>query len=370
MVPAATTVAGPVLVIARSADAETPVVTDEVLSVGSGSAVVLDTDAVLVNDPAWAGAVTVTVIVGAVAPVASTGRVQVADTFPTFVHAQPVPVADTNVTPAGSVSVTDTFAASDGPPLTTTSEYVNDPPAVTVGGPSLVIDRSADAVTAVTAVEVLFARTGSNVADDTDAVLVRVAAWPGAVTVTVTTGAAVPVARPAVVQVTETLPTFVQVQPVPVADTSTTPTGSVSVTVSEAASDGPLFTTTSEYDTDPPATTVAGPVLVIARSADAVTVVLADELLFAGSGSAVADDTVAVFDSEPAWAGAVTSTVIVGAVAPVASSGVVQVTDTLPAFVQVQPVPVADANVTPAGSVSVTETPVASEGPLLVTVSW
>ncbi len=47
----------------------------------------------------------------------------VADTFPTFEHAHPAPVADTNVTPAGSVSVTDSEAASDGPLFTTTSEY-------------------------------------------------------------------------------------------------------------------------------------------------------------------------------------------------------------------------------------------------------
>ena len=39
-----------------------------------------------------------------------------------FVHAQPVPVADTKVTPAGSVSVTDSVAASDGPVFATTSE--------------------------------------------------------------------------------------------------------------------------------------------------------------------------------------------------------------------------------------------------------
>jgi hypothetical protein len=45
----------------------------------------------------------------------------------------------------------------------------------------------------------------------------------------------------------------------------------------------------------------------------------------------------------------------------------VQDTDTLPVFVQVQPVPIAETNVTPAGRVSVTETAAASEGPLLVT---
>ena len=47
---------------------------------------------------------------------------QVTETFPLFVHVQPVPAAETNVTRSGSVSVTDTVAASDGPAFATTSE--------------------------------------------------------------------------------------------------------------------------------------------------------------------------------------------------------------------------------------------------------
>ena len=108
--------------IARSADAVTVVLVVEVLFAALGSGVADVTVDVLVSVAACAGAVTTTVIVGAVAPVASAGRVHVADTFPTLVQVQPVPVADTNVTPAGSVSVTDRFAESDGPLFTTTSE--------------------------------------------------------------------------------------------------------------------------------------------------------------------------------------------------------------------------------------------------------
>ena len=48
--------------------------------------------------------------------------VQDTDVLATFVHTHPVPVADTNVTPAGRVSTTLTLAASDGPALLTTSE--------------------------------------------------------------------------------------------------------------------------------------------------------------------------------------------------------------------------------------------------------
>ena len=113
--------AGPVFVIAKSADAVTPVVTELELFAAFGSAVVDATDAVFVNDPACAGAVTVTVITGAVVPVASAARVQVTDTLPVLEHAQPVPVALTNVTPAGRVSVTVRLAASEGPLFETVS---------------------------------------------------------------------------------------------------------------------------------------------------------------------------------------------------------------------------------------------------------
>jgi hypothetical protein len=103
------------LLIARSADATTVVVVLEVLLPGVGSAVVEATDAVLVSEPPWLGAVTTTVITAAVAPAASAGRVQLTDTLPAFVHVQPAPLAELNVTPAGSVSATVRFAASDGP---------------------------------------------------------------------------------------------------------------------------------------------------------------------------------------------------------------------------------------------------------------
>jgi len=109
--------------------------------------------------------------------------------------------------------------------------------------------------------------------------------------------------------------------------------------------------------------------LVIARSAEAVTVVVTVEVLLAGFGSAVVEDTDAVFDSVPACAGAVTTTVINGAVAPVATVALVHVTDTLPALTHTQPVPDADTKLTPAGNVSVTDTPPASDGPASATVN-
>jgi hypothetical protein len=76
-------------------------------------------------------------------------------------------------------------------------------------------------------------------------------------------------------------------------------------------------------------------------------VVLAVEVLLAATGSGVVAVTVAVFESEPACAGAVTVDGDVRRRGPGARAGRVQVTETLPELEQVQPVPVADTKVTP-----------------------
>jgi hypothetical protein len=113
------------------------------------------------------------------------------------------------------------------------------------------------------------------------------------------------------------------------------------------------------------AVTVAGPVLVIDRSAWAdPIVVVADAVLFAVFGSGSLPLTDAVFVMDPAVAGAVALMVIV-ALAPEARLPTVQVT--VPdACVQLPWLEVAEPKVTPAGRVSVTTTPVAGLGPLLV----
>src|SRR5580765_3151845 len=90
-------------------------------------------------------------------------------------------------------------------------------------------------------------------------------------------------------------------------------------------------------------------------------------LLLAGVGSEVAADTVAVFDSVPgATTGGAVIVRVIGAAGPTASVGIVQVT-TPAANPQVQPAPVALTKPEPAGSVSLTLTVVAVEGPLFVT---
>jgi hypothetical protein len=182
-------------------------------------------------------------------------------------------------------------------------------------------------------------------------------------------GADEPVVSAGRVHVTDTFALFVHVHPVPAADPNVTPAGRVSVTDTLAASDGPELATTSAYDTDPPAITDAGPDFTIDRSAEADTAVVTLDVLFVVFGSGVVADTVAVFDIEVGCAGAVTTTAMLGADAPVASAGLVQVTEMSPLFVQVQPAPVADTNVAPVGRVSVADSPAASEGPVLDTAS-
>ena len=99
----------------RSADAVTVVVTESVSFEGSVSGDAADTFAVFVMVPACAGAVTTTVMTGAEAPEASAGRVHVTEALPAWEQDHPAPEADTNVTPGGKVSTTDTPLASPGP---------------------------------------------------------------------------------------------------------------------------------------------------------------------------------------------------------------------------------------------------------------
>src|SRR5205807_1278847 len=90
-------------------------------------------------------------------------------------------------------------------------------------------------------------------------------------------------------------------------------------------------------------------------------------LLFPGTGSDVADETVAVF--ETSWdlvTGGAVITSVIGGADPTASVGVVQVT-TPAANPQLHPAPVALTKPEPAGSGSVTETDAAAVGPLFVT---
>src|SRR5258707_17584 len=99
--------------MARSALGVTVVTVEAVLLASDGSAVAALTLAVSVIAPAAAGAV-VSIVIGGAAPVARLAIVQVTS-CPVAEHAQPVPLALTNVTPGGRVSVTLTLVAALGP---------------------------------------------------------------------------------------------------------------------------------------------------------------------------------------------------------------------------------------------------------------
>src|SRR5207237_434325 len=155
----------------------------------AGSPVAALTVAVSVIEPPVLGAVHVIVIEGA-APTAADARVHVT-TWPATPHAQPVPVAETKVVPAGSVSVTVTVAAALGPAFETSTVYVSVAPAVTGSGASVIaIDRSALAVTVVDWLAELLPAAGSAVVAVTVALAVIDPPAVGAVQVVAIAGAA------------------------------------------------------------------------------------------------------------------------------------------------------------------------------------
>ncbi len=146
--------------------------------------------------------------------------------------------------------------------------------------------------------------------------------------------------------------------PLGIGSVITTPAGSI---------DGPLFVSVIVYVVEVPAEIEATPsVLAIARSAAAVTVVLWLAVLLAGTGSGVVDDAVAVSVISP-------SIVVVTMMATVTAAPLAIVPtghDTTPAACEQLPwLGTAETNVTEPGSVSVTTTPVASDGPRFVTVT-
>src|SRR5664280_1155068 len=200
------------------------------LFVELGSPVGVLTLAVLVSEP-LAGAVTVTVTL-LTWPLASVPKLQL--TLPLLLT--PPPVALTNMTLAGRVSVTTTLLALDGPKFVTEIVYTRLLAASTLAGPTLPIPTSATGVTVVmTGAVTLFVLFGSPVGELTLAVLVS-EPLAGAVTVTVTL-LIWPLVNVPRLQLTMPL----VLTPPPVALTNVTPNGNVSVTVTLFALEGPKF---------------------------------------------------------------------------------------------------------------------------------
>ena len=278
-------------------------------------------------------------------------------------------VAETKVTPDGSRSVSETPVAVDGPALLTETLYLSSSPTPTGSGKSdLMTERSADAgTTVVCTVEVLLAGIGSDSAEATDAVLVKVVGAPGVLTA-ISTFAFADLAILPRLQVT--VPeACVHVPCVGIAERKVTPAGSVSVSVTPVAVDGPkLWTSMSYVSWSFTATGFGEPDLETRRFAEGgTTVVTTVELLSLGSGSVSAEVTDAVLVSIAGAPGAVTTMstprdVVLG-IEPMLH---VTVPDTC---VQVPCVGVAETKVTPAGSVSVSVTPVAVDGPALNTLT-
>src|SRR5438270_920490 len=122
-----------------------------------------------------------------------------------------------------------------------------------------------------------------------------------------------------------------------------------------------------------PAMTVAGPVLVTARSAWVLTVVVAVALLLPGVLSVVELVALAVLLKEAPLArlGLAWATIVKLAESPAASEAIVSLI-AFPLLVRVKDGPVfwlCETNVVPAGSVSARVTLAAAPGPILVTVT-
>ena len=101
--------------------------------------------------------------------------------------------------------------------------------------------------------------------------------------------------------------------------------------------------------------------MLIARSASALMVVVAEELLFDAFGSVVVEETVAVLVTLPLVAGAAVNVVVIVTDEPAARFPIVQGNAVVHA-------PLFEVKVMPAGVGSLTTTPVALDGPLFVTV--
>jgi hypothetical protein len=125
LLPAETGSGESVFVTERSAAGTTVVPAVAVLLVASGSVVVEATTALFEIEPVELGAVTLIVMAGADAPALREARVQVT-TRATREQLHPVPLDETYVTPAGSVSVTVRLCASEGPAFETVSVYARD----------------------------------------------------------------------------------------------------------------------------------------------------------------------------------------------------------------------------------------------------
>ena len=220
------------------------------------------------------------------------------------------------------------------------------------------IERSATGFTVVVALAELLAELGSPVAEETLALFVSVPVDGGVTLIVIVT--LPPFATVPGEQVTVPLDSL-HVPCVDTAETNATPEGSVSETTTLAALDGPRLDAVSVYVSSWPCSTGSGESdLVRERLAAGLTVVAALALLLAELGSLMPDEALAVLVIDPVDCGVTLIWTL--ALAPFAMVPSGQLT--VPAdCVQVPCEGVAETNVTPAGSVSLSETLGALDGP-------
>ena len=295
---------------------------------------------------------------------------------------QPVPLADTKLSPGNRLSTTRSGpVALRGPLLATTMVEVMFEPSATGLG-VLVLDKRRSAPsrsTATVAEPLLLLLMGSGVALLMVAVLVKLApaaataASAGAVATMVMSSVA-PTARLARVQLT-LWPVAAQAQFGPAADTNVQPAGSGSVTTALTAATGPLLRGSMRKLTGWPA--VAGWAEVttfwaMRRSAPATTLTAATAVLSAVSGSATppaAGARVALLVTVPPAALTVPTSVTGGMAAPTAWLPLRLHVTTPEAWLQVQPLPVAETKLTDGGRLSVMTIAPPAFGPALLAVS-
>ena len=241
-------------------------------------------------------------------------------------------------------------------------------PAVTApGGPVFTMARSAWRPTVV----VTLAATAEAWSDEPVAVFVSElpvnveATSTTTVTVTVLPAVTRPRRQVSVAPAVEHVPTVVVGDPWNVVDA-----GIVSTIRAFVVSEGPLSAKVNVYVSGRPATTGLGvAVFVTAIATTALTSVAVDAELLEALASADVDATVAVLASvEPSAAPEATAPVTV--IVADAPGGSVPTEQLAAAAVEHVPtVDTADVHVTPAGAASLAVTPVAVDGPLLVTTS-
>src|SRR6185436_10076426 len=177
MFASAMIVAGPLFTTLTSALRVSVADVDDMLFAEFGSPVDADTFAVFVTGLVVADDATCATSVNVA--VALSGNVAMVQVVPAQLNAGPLfCVIETSVRSGGSVSVSETLVASDGPLFVTVIVYETFAPAVAVPGPLFDTPRSALGVTVVVALSLLFDGFVSNTLEETSAVLVIDVVFP------------------------------------------------------------------------------------------------------------------------------------------------------------------------------------------------